>query len=98
MHKLVEDSAFRRRRWMDWATFHVEHGFVDVWASYTRALKQRNAVLKQLLASGAAGSPQLAAWDMELAQLGERLAHSRRKHARGPAAALAGDGRSPWPA
>ncbi len=48
VHKLVEDSAFRRRRWMDWATFHVEHGFVDVWASYTRALKQRNAVLKQL--------------------------------------------------
>jgi DNA replication and repair protein RecF len=79
VHKLVEDSAFRRRRWMDWATFHVEHGFVDVWANYTRTLKQRNAALKQLLAHGAAGSPQLAAWDIELAQLGERLAQSRRR-------------------
>jgi DNA replication and repair protein RecF len=78
VHKLVEDSAFRRRRWMDWATFHVEHGFVEVWANYTRTLKQRNAALKQLLASGAAGNPQMVAWDIELAQLGERLAQSRR--------------------
>jgi DNA replication and repair protein RecF len=76
VHKLVEDSAFRRRRWMDWATFHVEHGFVDVWAGYTRALKQRNAVLKQIQDTGAG---QLAAWDAELAQLGERLAQSRRR-------------------
>ena len=78
VHKLVEDSAFRRRRWMDWATFHVEHGFVDVWASYSRAVKQRNAVLKQVQAAGSETSAQLAAWDVELAQLGERLAHSRR--------------------
>jgi DNA replication and repair protein RecF len=79
VHKLVEDSAFRRRRWMDWATFHVEHGFVDVWASYTRALKQRNAVLRQAHASSADVTPQLAAWDVELAQFGERLAQSRRR-------------------
>ncbi len=91
VHKLVEDSAFRRRRWMDWATFHVEHGFVDVWANYTRTLKQRNAALKQLLASGAAGSPQLAAWDIELAQLGETPGAVAPAHARGPATPLAGD-------
>jgi DNA replication and repair protein RecF len=78
VHKLVEDSAYRRRRWMDWATFHVEHSFVEVWTSYTRALKQRNAVLKQLQPQGPGALPQLAAWDVELAQLGERLAHSRR--------------------
>jgi DNA replication and repair protein RecF len=77
VHKLVEDSAFRRRRWMDWATFHVEHGFVDVWSAYTRALKQRNAVLKQF--PGDAINPQLAAWDVEVAQLGEKLAQSRRQ-------------------
>jgi DNA replication and repair protein RecF len=57
----------------------VEHGFVEVWANYTRTLKQRNAALKRLLAAGAAGSPQLAAWDIELSQLGERLAQSRRR-------------------
>jgi DNA replication and repair protein RecF len=97
VHKLVEDSAFRRRRWMDWATFHVEHGFVDVWASYTRALKQRNAVLRQLQANGAGAAQQLAAWDVELAHWGEQLARSRRKtlenlqpHWRQTVAALAG--------
>jgi DNA replication and repair protein RecF len=97
VHKLVEDSAFRRRRWMDWATFHVEHGFVDVWANYTRALKQRNAVLRQLQSSGAGAVQQLAAWDVELAQLGEQLARARRKtlvdlqpHWRQTVAALAG--------
>ena len=97
VHKLVEDSAFRRRRWMDWATFHVEHSFMDVWASYTRALKQRNAVLKQRQANATGAAHQLAAWDGELAQLGEQLAQSRRKtldelqpHWRQTVAALAG--------
>lgn len=79
VHKLVEDSAYRRRRWMDWAAFHVEHGFVDVWASYTRALKQRNAVLKQIQASQLPAGVQLGAWDLELAQLGEKLGLSRRR-------------------
>jgi len=78
VHKLVEDSAYRRRRWIDWATFHVEHGFVEVWAHYTRALKQRNAVLKQVQADRTAMA-QLDAWDAELAQLGEKLAQSRRR-------------------
>jgi DNA replication and repair protein RecF len=78
VHKLVEDSAYRRRRWMDWATFHVERGFVGVWANYTRALKQRNAALKQIQ-TDRAGSGQLDAWDSELAQLGEKLAQSRRR-------------------
>jgi DNA replication and repair protein RecF len=79
VHKLVEDSAFRRRRWMDWATFHVEQGFVDVWAAYTRTLKQRNAVLRQAAGSATALATQLDAWDRELSQLGERLALSRRQ-------------------
>ena len=78
LHKLVEDSAFRRRRWMDWTTFHVEHGFMDIWMAYTRALKQRNAMLRQIQ-QGTAGIAQLAAWDIEMADLGEKLAQSRRQ-------------------
>ncbi len=31
VHKLVEEGAPRRRRWMDWATFHVEPQFVETW-------------------------------------------------------------------
>jgi len=70
VHRLVEEGGFRRRRWMDWAVFHVEPRFIDVWLRYTRALKQRNAALK---ASGAGAS----VWDPELARLGESIAESR---------------------
>ena len=38
VHKLVEVGCFRRRRWMDWAVFHVEHGFADLWVRYERAV------------------------------------------------------------
>src|SRR5256714_13939477 len=69
VHKLVEEGGYRRRRWMDWAVFHVEPHFVDTWVRYTRALKQRNAALK--LRSHA------SAWDPELARLGEVIAEFR---------------------
>ncbi len=72
VHKLVEESAAGRRRWMDWAVFHVEHGFVEVWTRYNRALQQRNAALRD-------EPKQAAAWDPELVRLGESLAESRRR-------------------
>src|SRR5882724_13507639 len=71
VHKLVEEGGLRRRRWMDWAVFHVEPGFADSWVRYTRAVKQRNAALRHQ-------PVQAAAWDPELARLGELIAESRR--------------------
>jgi DNA replication and repair protein RecF len=71
VHKLVEEGGYRRRRWMDWAVFHVEHGFADLWVRYTRAVKQRNAALKKQ-------PGQAAAWDPEVARLGELIAEARR--------------------
>ena len=79
VHRLIEDSAHRRRRWMDWATFHVEHGFADVWAGYTRTLKQRNAALKQIATAGGSTAAPLDVWDTELSRLGEQLAGARRQ-------------------
>ncbi len=66
IHKLVEEGSNRRRRWMDWAVFHVEHQFGDWWLRYTRILKQRNAALRTQ-------PGQVTAWDTELAA-------SRRTH------------------
>lgn len=71
VHKLVEEGGFRRRRWMDWAVFHVEHGFAELWVRYTRAVKQRNAALRHQPA-------QAGAWDPEVARLGELIAEARR--------------------
>jgi DNA replication and repair protein RecF len=71
-HRLVEEGANRRRRWMDWAVFHVEPTFIDAWSLYTRALKQRNAALRS--------SPgQADVWDPELVRWGEVIATSRRR-------------------
>lgn len=71
IHKLVEEGSSRRRRWLDWAVFHVEHRFAQDWGDYTRALRQRNAALQ----SGADPAP----WDAELARLGEELTVSRER-------------------
>ena len=71
VHRLVEEGGYRRRRWMDWAVFHVEPQFVDAWVRYTRALKQRNAALK-------VDPSQAEVWDPDLARLGEVIDQSRR--------------------
>ncbi len=77
-HALVTGPAEARRRYLDWGLFHVEHGqgrFHPLWRRYARALKQRNALLKQR----APGS-QLDAWDAELATAGDELDQRRRDY------------------
>src|SRR2546421_7244315 len=69
VQKLGEEGGCRRRRWMDWAVFHVEPNFVDTWVRYTRALKQRNAALRF--------RSEASVWDPELARLGGVIAESR---------------------
>jgi DNA replication and repair protein RecF len=70
VHRLVEEGGYRRRRWMDWAVFHVEPSFIDTWVRYARALKQRNAALKTQVNDA-------WLWDAELARLGEGIADLR---------------------
>ncbi len=77
-HALVTGSAEARRRYLDWGLFHVEHGdggFQPVWRRYARALKQRNALLKQRVAAH-----QIDAWDAELSLAGEQLDRRRREY------------------
>ena len=71
-HKLIEDASARRRRWLDWAVFHVEPGFATGWSRYQRALAQRNAALRT-------GAGVVAAWDPELAREGESLTVARER-------------------
>ena len=72
VHRLLEEGGHRRRRWMDWAVFHVEPPFVDTWLRYTRTIKQRNAALRT-------DPAQASIWDPELARTGEAIAESRRR-------------------
>ena len=71
IHRLVEEGPAQRRRWLDWAVFHVEPDFVRHWQGYMRALKQRNAALQQGM--------DTAPWDSELVRLGELLTAARSR-------------------
>jgi DNA replication and repair protein RecF len=62
---------------MDWGLFHVEPGFLPLWRRYARALRQRNALLKQ-----GAPSDQLEVWDLELVAAGEGLTDFREAYLR----------------
>jgi DNA replication and repair protein RecF len=67
---LVEGGAGVKRRFMDWAMFHVEHSYLELWRSYRRILQHRNALLK-LHAKDIFN--QLDIWDVELAKVGEHI-------------------------
>lgn len=74
-HVLVSGGGEPRRRQLDWGLFHVEPGFLAEWRRYSRALKQRNALLKTR-----SGLDQLDPWDQELVQAGERLSGFREHY------------------
>src|ERR1700689_1058959 len=71
IHRVGEEGPVQRRRWLDWAVFHVEPDFVRHWQGYNRALRQRNAALKT-------GS-DATLWDWELVRLGELLTDARAR-------------------
>jgi DNA replication and repair protein RecF len=75
VHRLIEEGPSRRRRFLDWGVFHVEHKFVERWQSYQQVLKQRNAALK-LRQSRAA----ISAWDGELVRLGAWIDAARTQY------------------
>ena len=74
-HDLIAGGAEHRRRYLDWGLFHVELDFLPQWRRYSRALKQRNVLLKSSPAPSA-----LDPWDRELAEAGERLTRLRQDY------------------
>lgn len=75
IHHLIDEGPGRRRRFLDWGVFHVEHQFVDDWQRFQRALKQRNAALRSKQ------SPSLTmAWDTDLVRYGELVTAARARY------------------
>jgi DNA replication and repair protein RecF len=72
VHRLIEEGPSRRRRFLDWGVFHVEHSFVEKWQQYQLVLKQRNAALKTRQAAAA-----VSAWDVDLVRLGVSIHEAR---------------------
>ena len=46
-HGMVSGSPVFRRRWLDWAMFHVEPAYIETWRDYHKALKNRNSLLRK---------------------------------------------------
>jgi DNA replication and repair protein RecF len=79
-HALVSGGSEPRRRLVDWGLFHVEQSkrseqFMSLWRRYSRALKQRNVLLKARVRD-----QQLDAWDWELVEVGEPLTRRREAY------------------
>jgi len=77
IHRLVSDGPEVRRRFLDYGVFHVEHAFLDAWRRYRRALRQRNAGLREGI-----DDEVLRAWEPELIATGRTVDGLRRQHLR----------------
>jgi len=73
-HLLVSGTPDFRRKYLDWGLFHVEHGFLDTWGRFSRALKQRNAALRNRQLD------VLDSIDSTLVPLAESLSDLRARH------------------
>ncbi len=70
--ELVFGGPAKRRSWLDWGTFHVKPLYLENLRKYLRAVKQRNALLKDH-----ADAQSLRPWHEEVARLGESVTSDR---------------------
>jgi len=82
IHQLVEAGPEYRRQFLDWGVFHVEPDYLQVWRRYSKALKQRNACLKNQSSDAviAAIDPVLASAAVQLHQHRQRFFHLLQQH------------------
>ncbi len=69
-YRFFHDGPKVRRQYLDWALFHVEHSFFEIWRVFQRVLKQRNSALKQQAST--------APWDIEFVEVAEKIDELRQ--------------------
>ncbi len=74
VHNLVAGGPEHRRRYLDWMAFHVEPGYQQRWRRFRRALRQRNAALRE-----GANKISISAWDREFLEAAEEVDQTRRQ-------------------
>jgi DNA replication and repair protein RecF len=84
---LLTGGAAERRRYLDWAVFHVEHNFRDVSKRYVNALQQRNSVLRRIANQMRLANPknpiidqdphELSTWTQAVSDLGAQVGEYR---------------------
>lgn len=73
---LLDGSSSDRRKFLDWGVFHVEHSFYESWRLYSKAIKQRNILLKQ----GSSNYSLVKPWDSQLVSYALSVELSRQKY------------------
>ncbi len=74
-HRYFHDGPKLRRQFLDWGVFHVEQLFYLQWQDFNKALKQRNAGLKQQLPLG-----EMSIWDNEIIKSAALFDHYRKNY------------------
>lgn len=86
-HTLLSGGPRVRRHWLDWAMFHVEPAYLDTWRAYYKALRQRNALLKQATQK----RDLYRAWEEAMVESAYRLTGPRERFLQVLAAESSGD-------
>ncbi len=73
-YNLLDSGPLFRRKYLDWGAFYLKPEFLRVWKHYERALKQRNAAVREH-----APRKELAIWTKKLVQAGLNLDELRRE-------------------
>ncbi|MCP5141107.1 MAG: DNA replication/repair protein RecF [Gammaproteobacteria bacterium] len=71
-HRLLEDGPELRRRFLDWAVFHMEHPALVAWRAYEHALAQRNAAIRLRQRE-----PNIRLWHSALGEHGTQISNAR---------------------
>ena len=74
-HRILTGTPKERRHWLDWAMFHVEPGYIDLWRDYHHALRHRNTLLRER-----ASNSQLVVWEEIMAEKAAGLFGFRGKY------------------
>jgi DNA replication and repair protein RecF len=71
-HRLIDGGPGERRRFMDWALFHVEQDYMARWRDFRRVLVQRNQGLRNGI-----GDAELDIWDRAFVKAAVQLDAAR---------------------
>ncbi|WP_148860974.1 DNA replication/repair protein RecF [Marinobacter fonticola] len=71
---IVAGGPGKRRQFLDWSVFHVEHGFSALWQQFQRSVSQRNKILR----NGRIDESLRRIWDRQYVALAEQVTEARR--------------------
>jgi DNA replication and repair protein RecF len=78
---LVKEGPASRRRYLDLLISQIRPTYFSDLQAFTRALSQRNALLKRIreTRSGSVEDPELEVWEDAMSESGSRLIHARQQ-------------------